>query len=118
MTNHDKTISDVYDLGRHLRKEVMKERMDGQERRRYRAGGKKKIDGIAYRLLNEAKAGNIRAFMEMIFRVYLASGLDVPSVFIDSFKEEGLDFETISSAFIAGLIGQEQTKNEGAVTSG
>ncbi|MEJ9210450.1 hypothetical protein [Bacillus smithii] len=118
MTNHDKTISDVYELGRDLRKELMKERMDGQERRSYRAGGKKRIDGIAYRLLNEAKAGNIRGFMEMIFRVYLAAGLDVPSVFIDSFKEDGLDFETISSAFIAGLIGQEQTKNEGAVTSG
>ncbi|MEK4885892.1 hypothetical protein NST81_14590 [Bacillus sp. FSL W8-0223] len=118
MKNYDKTISYVYYRGCDLRNELMKDRIAEQEGEPYRASGKKKIDGIAYRLLNAAKAGNKSGFMDTIFRIHMAAGLDVPSIFVDSFKEEGLDFETISSAFIAGLIGQEQIKIEGDVTNG
>ncbi|MGG4012246.1 hypothetical protein [Bacillus smithii] len=117
MKNYDKTISYVYYRGCDLRNELMKDRM-AEQGEPYRASGKKKIDGIAYRLLNAAKAGNKSGFMDTIFRIHMAAGLDVPSIFVDSFKEEGLDFETISSAFIAGLIGQEQIKIEGDVTNG
>jgi CRISPR-associated protein Cst1 len=119
VTNFDKTISFVYYRGSDLRKVMVNERSGGQEGEPYRASGRKKIEGIAYRLLNSAKAGNKSAFMDTIFRIHMAAGLDVPSILVDSFKEEGLDFETISSAFIAGLLGQEQAnKEKGEVTNG
>jgi CRISPR-associated protein Cst1 len=119
MTSSDKAISYVYYRGVELRKEMVNERASSQEGEPYRASGRKKIEGIAYRLLNAAKAGNKNAFMDTIFRIHMAAGLEVPSIFIDSFKEDGLDFETISSAFIAGLLGQEQdNKEKGEVANG
>lgn len=118
VTKYDKTISYVYYRGADLRKEMVIERSGGQKGEPYRASGRKKIEGIAYRLLNAAKAGNKSAFMDTIFRVHIASGLDVPSVFIEAFKDEGLDFDTISSAFIAGLLGQEKINEKGEVANG
>ncbi|WP_027416713.1 hypothetical protein [Aneurinibacillus terranovensis] len=121
MTNYDKTISYVYYRGADVRKEMVNDRNESQEGEGvpYRASGRKKLEGIAYRLLNSAKAGNKSAFMDTIFRIHMAVDLEVPSIFVDSFREEGLDFDTISSAFIAGLLGQEQTnKDKGDVTNG
>lgn len=108
MDNFDKVIGFVYYQGVDLQKQMVKARMGVQEDEPYRASGRKKLEGIAYRLLNSAKAGNKTAFMDTIFRIHMAAGLPVPKIFIDSFKEDGLDFETIASAFIAGLLGQEK----------
>lgn len=114
MDNFDKVITYVYYRGVDLQKQMVKDRLVVQENEPYRATGRKKIEGIAYRLLNSAKAGNKNAFMDTIFRIHMAAGLPVPSVFIDSFKEDGLDFESIASSFIAGLLGQEKVEKEGA----
>lgn len=112
MANFDKTISFVYHRGVDLRKKMVIDRSDNQDGEPYRASGRKKLEGISYRLLNATKAGNKNAFMDTVFRIHMAAGLDVPSIFVDSYKEEGLDFETISSAFIAGLLGQDINKKE------
>ncbi|RSK53989.1 hypothetical protein [Bacillus canaveralius] len=118
MDNFDKVITYVYYRGVDLQKAMVKERAGVQEDGPYRASGRKKLEGIAYRLLNAAKAGNKGAFMDTIFRIHMAASLDVPSVFVDAFKEDGLDFETIASAFIAGMLGQESKNDEGAVANG
>lgn len=119
VTNYDKAISFIYYRGADLRNKLVSERAGNQEGEPYRASGRKKLEGIAYRLLNATKAGNKNAFMDTIFRIYMAADLEVPSIFVDAFKEEGLDFETISSAFIAGLLGQESTiKEKGVVANG
>ncbi|CAM2995256.1 hypothetical protein PASE110613_11285 [Paenibacillus sediminis] len=123
MGNYDKTISHVYYQGVTLRQYMGGNRRteDGET---YRASNRKKIESIAYRLLNATKAGNKAEFMDTLFRVYMSANtskkedgkdLTISSVFLDSFKENGLDFETIASAFIAGLLGQDESKKEEAV---
>lgn len=108
MDSNDKLIYLVYRRGIDLRNAYVRDGNENTEGALYRASGKKKLEGIAYRLLNAAKAGNKNAFMDTIFRVHMAADLDVPSIFIDSFKKEGLDFETIASVFIAGMLSEEK----------
>lgn len=118
VAKQDGKIHFIYKRGAELRQTMTKARSGGEEGP-YRASGRKKIEGIAYRLLNAVKAGNKNAFMDTLFRVYMAADLAIPSVFTESYKEEGLDFETIASAFIAGLLGGEQKEKNGeAVTNG
>ncbi|MCD8510978.1 MAG: hypothetical protein LRY73_14700 [Bacillus sp. (in: Bacteria)] len=114
MANYDKLISYIYYRGVDLRKVMVSGREGSNADGSYRASGRKKIEGIAYRLINATKAGDKVAFMDTVFRVYMSAGQEIPSVFVEGFKEDGLDFETIASSFIAGLLGQEETaKKEG-----
>ncbi|MCM3761174.1 type I-B CRISPR-associated protein Cas8b1/Cst1 [Alkalihalobacillus oceani] len=115
VVNQDKKIHFIYTRGRALRAAMIKSRPGSEEL--YRASGGKKAEGIAYRLLNALKAGNTSAFMDTIFRVHMAADLSIPSIFTETYKEEGLDFETIGSAFIAGLLNQER-KQEGGQENG
>jgi len=78
----------------------------------YKASGKKKVDSIAYRMLNALKAGNRTAFLDTVFRLHVSEGEEISPVFMDIFKSEGLDFETIGGAFITGLLGKD-FKREG-----
>lgn len=113
MQSQDKLISSIYFRGIELRDQLVQSRDEkSNEDGLYRASGRKKLEGIAYRLINSTKARNKQAFMDTIFRLYLGTSLSVPSVFVDAFKEEGLDFETIASAFIAGMLSQEKLKNQ------
>ncbi|MNO24247.1 hypothetical protein D3C76_140630 [compost metagenome] len=128
MANYDKTISHVYYQGVNLRNRLISTRpSEDGEGKVYQAGGRKKIEGIAYRLLNAAKSGNKTEFMDTVFRVYMSANtssarknsnsdkyIEVSSVFLEGFKENGLDFDTIASSFIAGLLGgnPEEDKNE------
>lgn len=128
MANYDKTITYVYYQGVELRQAIIGTRLSdesGEREAPYRASGRKKIEGIAYRLLNAAKAGNKREFMDTLLRVYMSANASKPkngkdlmisSVFIEGLKEEGLDFDTIASTFIAGLLGQDEVKKEEGVS--
>lgn len=113
MQSQDKLINYIYFRGIELRDQLVQSRDEKpMEDGLYRASGRKKLEGIAYRLINATKARNKQAFMDTIFRLYLGTNLSVPSIFVDAFKEEGLDFETIASAFIAGMLSQESVKNQ------
>lgn len=121
MGKNDKLISFIYYRGVELREALFTDRKSDDENSPYRASGRKKLEGIAYRLINSVKAGNKQAFMDTIFRLYISTNdekVKLPNVFIDAFKEEGLDFETIASAFISGLLSQETSKKEESVTNG
>lgn len=118
MGKNDKLITFIYYRGVELREQMIRVRSGDEENAPYRASGRKKLEGIAYRLINATKSGDKVAFMDTVFRMYMGTKLEVPSVFIDSFKEEGLDFETIASAFIAGMLGQEKTNKEEVVNNG
>lgn len=119
MRSQDKLISFIYYRGVELREHMVNSRDYQSGDGPYRASGRKKLEGIAYRLINAVKAGNKQAFMDTIFRLYLGTDLKVPGVFVDSFKEEGLDFETIASAFIAGMLGQDSSvKKEEVLNNG
>ncbi|PAQ15684.1 hypothetical protein CD798_05630 [Bacillaceae bacterium SAOS 7] len=110
MKKQDKRISSVYIQGMNLRRSMVASRESSGESVIYKASGKKKIDALAYRLLNAVKAGNRDSFLDTVFRLHIAEGQELNPVFMDVFKSEGLDFETIGGAFIAGLLGKEFTK--------
>ncbi|MFD2670562.1 hypothetical protein [Marinicrinis sediminis] len=112
MGSYDKQIGFIYYCGVELRESMVKKRPGLEEEGPYRASGRKKLEGIAYRLINAVKAGNKKEFMDTIFRLYMSANQEVPRIFIDIFKEEGLDFETIASSFIAGMLGNEKSKKE------
>lgn len=116
MRNQDKVIRFIYYRGVELREQLIQSREEiSDDAGTYRASGRKKLEGIAYRLINATKAGNKQAFMDTIFRLYLGTPLTVPSIFVDAFKDDGLDFETIASSFIAGMLSQESSKNQEGV---
>lgn len=88
---------------------------EGQKMREFLKENKSenKINSLAYRLLNTAKVGNKKDFMDTILRLYINSELQVPKIFLESFYEELMDFETIAQSFIAGLITDKRDdKNE------
>lgn len=63
--------------------------------------------------------------MDTVFRLYLTANtsgarqngrygsVGVSSIFLDGFKQEdGLDFDSIATAFIAGLLGQDSPSSQ------
>ncbi|KYD09969.1 type I-B CRISPR-associated protein Cas8b1/Cst1 [Heyndrickxia sporothermodurans] len=108
--SQDKKIWFIYSRGAELRNKLSQSRSDISGP--YKASGRKKIESIAYRLINASKAGDRDSFMDTLFRVHLTANLAIPTTFIESYQEKGLDFTTISSAFIAGLLGEEQGNNK------
>jgi CRISPR-associated protein Cst1 len=110
MKKQDSRVSSIYIQGMNLRRSMITSRESSEEAAVYKASGKKKIDALAYRLLNAVKAGNRTAFLDTVFRLHIAEGEELSPVFMDVYKSEGLDFETIGGAFIAGLLGKELTK--------
>jgi len=71
-----------------------------------------KIESIAYRLLNAAKANNKKDFMDTLLRIHLNAGKEVPSIFLDIMTEKELAFEEIAHAFVSGLISKAYNKEE------
>lgn len=122
VSKYDFLVTKTYEDGKRLRDALMGLSEKDSEDRIYRASDEKKIAGYAYRLINASKSGDKQIFMDTIFRLYLSTkNLKVPSIFIDSFKDAGLDFETISTAFVAGMLSQEKVykkKQEEGVNNG
>lgn len=70
-----------------------------------------KITGIAYRLLNAAKAGNKSDFMDTVIRTHISCGEEVPMLFLDVMAEENLQFEEIAHSYITGLTSKSKNKD-------
>lgn len=112
MKKQDKRIQSIFIQGMNLRKKMVASKGENEDSEVYKASGKKKVDSIAYRMLNALKAGNRTAFLDTVFRLHVSEGEEISPVFMDIFKSEGLDFETIGGAFITGLLGKD-FKREG-----
>lgn len=108
---HDKLVYVVFSQGKEIRN-IMLGRDSIQNNAIYQAPNKKKVDSIAYRLLNEVKSGNKQNFLETVFRLHIANGKEISSIFLDINKKDGLDFVTIGSSFIAGLLSADIPKKE------
>jgi len=67
-----------------------------------------KISSIAYRLLNSAKVGDKKEFMDIILRLYINNELEMPEIFMEVFHEDKIDFETIAQSFISGLVADKK----------
>ena len=95
-----KQLNFIYTRGRKLGKVIKGENQEN------------KIQGIVYRLLNAAKSNNRADFMDIVLRVHLTYGQEVPVLFLDVFKEEKLSFDEIAHSFITGLLSKEEEKGE------
>lgn len=113
MSNDDKRVYVVFKQGQVLRDKLVKEGEDrAASSKVYTASGGKKINAIAYRLLNAAKTGSKKSFMDTLFRIHMAANQEVSSIFLNVLHEKNLSFEVVSSAFIAGLLSEEYKDQE------
>lgn len=99
----------VFREGNQIRKELKKLSIERSEQTDYASSGGKRATGIAYHLLNAAKAGNKQQFLDTVIRLYLQVGkgeskLSVPQLFLNVLHEKDIDFATLSGAFITGLL--------------
>lgn len=109
LKKQDNYIYSVYYSGREIR-EAFKNAMRGREEGApYAASVEKRINGLAYRLLNTVKAGNKKEFMDSLFRLHMPIGKPVNSVFLNVLHEQELDFASVGTAFIAGLLSKSSS---------
>lgn len=104
MEKQDKRIEAIYIKGKELKVKLLSSNQNNDENGPYRASASKKIEAIAYRLLNAVKAGDEEGFLDNVYRLHISAGQPVSSIFLDVVKDEGLDLGSIGSAFIAGLL--------------
>lgn len=116
MKAEDKTVYHVFMQGQKLRKAVIKNRESRavEDDETYVASGTKKIYAIAYRLLNAAKASNRKGFLDTVYRMHMAAGEEISSVFLNVLHEKNLAFDTVASSFIAGLLSKSEPNKKEA----
>ena len=71
-----------------------------------------KLEGYIYKILNSIKSGNKREFMDIVIRMHISIGKEVPSLFIEVMQESGLDFESIGHSFSSGLTSNYYKKEK------
>ena len=70
----------------------------------------KKLDSIAYRMLNALKTNNKHAFMDILINAYMYVQEQVPTIFA-TYIEKDLEFKNMGYAFISGMIGDIYKKD-------
>lgn len=65
-----------------------------------------KIQAIVYKLLNSLRIGNNQQFMDVLLRVYMAYGKEIPSSFIKVLQNKE-DFYSIGYSFLDGLLSKQ-----------
>lgn len=101
MATTDKRVSALFMQGREIRDAIMRS-----------SGSEKKVTSIAYRLLNAAKAGNRKNFMDTLLRIYMSADRPVSPIFLNALHERDLDFATVANAFIAGLLANQYKEEQ------
>ncbi|OQY09866.1 MAG: type I-B CRISPR-associated protein Cas8b1/Cst1 [Marinitoga sp. 4572_148] len=76
-----------------------------------RKNSEHKLGGISYKLLNALKVNNKDGFMDVILNCYLYVDKPVPKVIIEALENDEI-FKTAGYSFVAGLIGESNTKGE------
>lgn len=71
----------------------------------------KKLDGIAYRMLNALKTNNKMAFMDSFINAHMYAQQPIPSLFSDYLNQDLL-FKELGYAFVTGMLGEEWKAKE------
>lgn len=71
----------------------------------------KKLNGIAYRMLNALKTNNKHSFMDTLINAYMYVGKSIPKIFAENLEDD-LVFKNIGYAFITGMIGYIKEENK------
>ncbi|MCX8045687.1 MAG: type I-B CRISPR-associated protein Cas8b1/Cst1 [Anoxybacillus gonensis] len=101
MATTDKRVTALFMQGREIREAIMRS-----------SGSEKKVTSIAYRLLNAAKAGNRKSFMDTLLRIYMSADRPISPIFLNALHERDLDFATVANAFIAGLLANQYKEEQ------
>jgi len=112
MSSTDKRVYAIFRSGQEIRR-AMELVNSVKSTEKYSASPSKKINSIAYRLLNAAKAGNQKSFMDTLFRLHVSAERAVSPIFLNALHERDLDFVTVANAFIAGLLSSELNEEQG-----
>ncbi|WMJ17497.1 type I-B CRISPR-associated protein Cas8b1/Cst1 [Geobacillus proteiniphilus] len=116
MEKTDKRVYALYRCGQEIRK-ALEQAGSPKTADHYSASPSKKIIAIAYRLLNAAKAGDRKSFLDTLFRLHMSADQPISPLFLNALHERDLDFPAVANAFIAGLLSQEgQGEQEEAVS--
>ncbi|GAB6004750.1 UNVERIFIED_ORG: CRISPR-associated protein Cst1 [Anoxybacillus amylolyticus] len=105
MEKTDKRVYALYRCGQEIRK-ALEQAGSPKTADRYSASPSKKISAIAYRLLNAAKAGDRKSFLDTLFRLHMSADQPISPLFLNALHERDLDFPAVANAFIAGLLSQ------------
>lgn len=110
----DKLVYKAFFEGKNLRNAILKQSNERAQLAggQYTASGNKRIQGIAYRLLNAVKAGQRHQFLDTVFRLHMGVGLDVPTILLNVHHEKDLDFETVATSFITGLLAKDEKEEK------
>ncbi len=108
---HHGHIKAMFNEGKTIRDKLYDRAGQQREATEYASGGDKRVAGVAYRLLNAAKAGNRKQFLDTTIRLYLQVGEPVPGLLLNVIHEEKLDFDSLSGAFITGLLFADRGSN-------
>ncbi|AXM89699.1 type I-B CRISPR-associated protein Cas8b1/Cst1 [Anoxybacillus ayderensis G10] len=101
MATTDKRVTALFMQGREIRDAIIRS-----------SGSEKKVTSIAYRLLNAAKAGNRKSFMDTLMRIYMSTDRPMSPIFLNALHERDLDFATVANAFIAGLLANQYKEEQ------
>ncbi len=99
MADFEKSVWFIYNKGKEL---MIKLRQNQAEN---------KISTIVLSLLNALRVGDVNKFMEVIVRVYMAYGLDIPSTFVEGLTNKD-SFYAYGYSFVNGLLAKEKTNKE------
>ncbi|MEK4608326.1 MULTISPECIES: hypothetical protein [Geobacillus] len=116
MEKTDKRVYALYRCGQEIRK-ALEQAGSPKTADRYSASPSKKISAIAYRLLNAAKAGDRKSFLDTLFRLHMSADQPISPLFLNALHERDLDFPAVANAFIAGLLSQEGQGEQEEVVS-
>jgi CRISPR-associated protein Cst1 len=108
---HNSIIKEMYDEGVKVRNGLGKMSELRQSQTDYASSGGKRAAGVAYRLLNAAKADNKNQFLDTVIRLYLQVGVPVPAFLLQVLEEKRADFPTLAGAFITGLLSADSSEN-------
>jgi CRISPR-associated protein Cst1 len=70
-----------------------------------------KVQSIAYKLLNALKVGDVKQFMDVLMRVYIAYDLKVPGLVLKAMRDKD-NFYLLGYSFLSGLLGKEYKTQE------
>ncbi|KAF0994871.1 type I-B CRISPR-associated protein Cas8b1/Cst1 [Geobacillus sp. TFV-3] len=116
MEKTDKRVYALYRCGQEIRK-ALEQAGGAKTADRYSASPSKKISAIAYWLLNAAKAGDRKSFLDTLFRLHMSADQPISPLFLNALHERDLDFPAVANAFIAGLLSQEGQREQEEVVS-
>lgn len=103
--SNDKRLSAIYNIGISMREKAKSEKYKSKNM-------ENKLDGCIYKMLNCVKQGNKNEFMDIVIRIHIAMEESVSPIFIEALKEEGLKFEDIGNAYLAGLASERYEKKD------